>query len=174
MYQIDWNNVEAAFYHIMHDGWVSGRMENKEILVLDGYRVYAPSPDETYKLVDMWTRTSLSERSAGVTTLYQRFDVDWIPIWVMHYGGWYKPQASDFLKCVLRLAYENPPSSFEPPHNFWGCRGPHTSEVNDFVYQNQHVVGPHFSFKSFEGWEQVLLGQERVGYHQYFGMSLVG
>ena len=47
MYQVDWKETETAFYRFMRGGWVSGKPQHEKILVLDGYQVFAPPPDET-------------------------------------------------------------------------------------------------------------------------------
>lgn len=178
MYDVDWTDAERAFYHFMRDGWVSGKPQHQEILALDGYRVFAPPPNERYKLIDMWTRTPLSDYSTGVTTLYQRFDIVWIPIWTMHYGGMYRRDASDVVQSVLRNAYHNPEQ-----HGFCGCRGPRQySFAESYVYNNDFTFPETLEnpFKLFNGREKVvnfrqtgIRGGVEVGYHEYFGKALL-
>lgn len=170
MYDVSWKKAEAAFYGFMRHGWVANHFP-KEVLGVEGYRTFAPPNDGTYKLIDMWTRTPSSDYSAGLTTLYQRTGFDWIPIWAMHYGGWYTQMGSDVVKAALRNAYSDPSDA-----GFRGCRGPQQQEFPELgaLYFNDLEHGG--SFQKFRGTERVITARDSnrlAGEHEYFGMSLV-
>ncbi len=105
MYKINWIDTELFFYRGMSKGWPSGNPQHAEILALPGHRVYRYRENDLL-LVDMWTHTPLSPRSAGTTTIYKRFDIDDHPIWQMHYWGAYEKVERDLVKLALRFGYD--------------------------------------------------------------------
>lgn len=170
--QINWKEAEAAFYGFMRHGWVSSEIIfHQKILALDGHRVFAPASDGTYKLVDMWTRTPSSDYSAGSTTLYTWSGFEWVPIWQMHYGGWYTQHGSDTVKAALRDVFAKPTD-----FGFRGCRGPQHKVFPEYGAVYTNLLEDGGSFQKFRGVEQVTSARHPVepfGEHEYFGMALV-
>lgn len=109
-----------------------------------------------FHLVDMWLVNPHSYNSGGTTTIHW----DGLPIWIMHYGGWYHDAAIDTLRSALKLAYEE--------RQFLGGRGPAFFESNSCRYTN-HVTAN--SFMNFAGTETIVTTTTRraLGTHWYKG-----
>ena len=167
---IDWKEVEAFFYQAMLGGWATG--ENSNVDPYTGYKTFSTRrTDLPYSLVDRWTNTPESDLSSGTTTICwaPRSCPDAIPIWTMHYGGLYVREATTLVKDALKHAYQNPRSM-----PFMGCRGPMGFKSTGIVYQNLVDYQDTVPFRRFSGTEKVVTtGGLQLGYHQYFGMSLI-
>ncbi len=180
---IDWQKVEEFYYWSMYSGWPSGMKPSPS--VIDGYKSFAFS-DGTLRLVDLWSTTPGSTASCGMTTIYldtstpvRSVATKMIPIWSMHYGGYYEKSALPFLQQVLRVAYKHPSDG-----TFYGCRGWNVYATGEFMYRNTLVAPWHHrapeideitaSFRAFSGYEEIF-GKDDVqlGFHQYFGGSLL-
>ena len=173
---IDWNEVEAFFYRGMLDGWASGRKAAQA--PVEGYKCMQHK-EEGFTLLDMWTKASGSMGSSGVTTIYiDSASGSLLPIWTMHYGGWYSDAASELVKTALRVEYE---MQLKTPSLFSGCRGCRVFETNGMNYRNtlqpiKHwwIPGETAHFGAFEGYEKVEKSDETIlGYHKYFGHALL-
>lgn len=184
MYRIDdWNLIERFYYRAMLDGWASGSGEFSQILALPGHHLFQKRQDDLL-LVDMWTHTPMSPRSAGTTTIYKRFDVDDVPIWQMHYWGEYEKAEREFLKFCVRVGYQILLEEMQNRRNpFNGCRGAnlHKEDDGERVYINDPPHGA--TFRRFTGSEMILRDmhadpqrpkdEEILGWHDYAGMALV-
>ena len=126
---------------------------------MPGYKAI-PFRDGKFYLLDLYSKTKDSAKSTGTTTIWH----DDNPIWIMHYGGFYKEEAIGFLQRALAEAYIT--------NRFIGGRGPSLFEDDQFRYENTSVTN---DFSRFRGREDVLKKQssEVMGYHEYWGMSLV-
>ncbi len=112
-----------------------------------------------YKIEDKWNIFSNSQCSDGVTTIYFNDS----PIWRMHYGGHYSEAVIPFLKMVLASSYN--------VRSFRGGRGPFIRANTEYEYHNN----PLGDFYKFSGQEKILDAKSKklLGYHDYFGMSLI-
>ncbi|MFH1423967.1 MAG: DUF5680 domain-containing protein [Candidatus Nealsonbacteria bacterium] len=156
--------LESFYLEAMRHGWAAGakkvsiselpgakaipyRDEKKQLYLLDWY--FAP-------------QNSLNGASAGTTMIWYKG----IPVWLMHYGGRYRKEATPFLKAALTRAYELPV--------FWGGRGlPYDYQGGErLVYINQ--TEKQSSFADFRGEEMIidLLTRTRIGWHTYWGTLL--
>lgn len=169
---IDWASAEQFFYASMLNGWASGASPSYD--VIHGYKSMSSCSD-TYRLVDRWVKVSGHMHSSGVTTLYQfvhfgNVSPVEVPIWTMHYGGWYTDEAAEFVREVLRVTYSNPRKLGGVEK--CGCRGSSTVP-GELMYSN-HLPGGA-TFQDFFGREYVTRRSDgaELGFHQYFGMSLV-
>jgi hypothetical protein len=95
-----------------------------------------------------------------------------IPVWWMTYGGFYKPKTISFLKKVLAKNYRE--------GIFLGGRGPRffLDPETNIVYINNLQDGNNGDFENFAGIEHIydsrITGTNGLlGYHKYFGMSLI-
>ena len=70
------------------------------------------SPDGTLYLIDSCCVNTSTDHSAGTTTI---FECDQ-PVWWMNYVGYYRPDATPYLKAALKFAYGH--------NRFVGGRGP--------------------------------------------------
>jgi hypothetical protein len=154
------DKARAFFFRAMLEGYLSATKPKKNT-PFSGWNTleYKEWP---FSLVDMWNTTFYSSASSGVTTISYMG----IPIWVMHYGGWYEDEAITTLKAALSQNYKH--------GVFIGGRGPMEFEEGDFHYKNQPEVGG-LDFEHFEGCEYMDNTRTRtlVGYHWYRGDWLV-
>lgn len=122
-------------------------------------------------LIDEWNVNRDTNKSTGVTRIWY----DGTLVWYMSYGGYYPNSVTRFLKMALRHQYSCEGS-------FRGGRGPARCVASDLpfseepglVYTNEY----HGNFWHFSGKErifapQVLAGDAVIGYHDYWGMSLL-
>lgn len=173
--EINWAIVEQFYYEAMLSGWSSGK--KPEASPLTGFKQHVYT-DRPLRLVDAWSSTLGSDASSGMTTIYldlgyrQKSAAEYVPIWAMHYSGFYTKEAADFVKHVLVGTYKN-------PNSFHGCRGWEKYERGGLKYENwiedQGIPslkgGPRFEL--FSGHEYVMKGGVCIGYHRYFGESLI-
>ncbi len=114
-------------------------------------------------LLDCYSVTPESTRSAGTTTIW-RADV---PVWVMQYVGQYQKRVIPFLKQALRKTYED--------NLFVGGRGAATYQDDEGLLYMNDVNQTNKLFEKFEGREEIYdtVGNVLLGYHDYRGMMLV-
>ncbi|MFH1632036.1 MAG: DUF5680 domain-containing protein [bacterium] len=154
--------VQAFFFKAMSRGWVGGGTFT-DVLDMPGYKRFVYE-DGDFKLIDQYCTRPGSNRSSGTTIIWHCN----IPIWVMHYGGWYDEFAISIVKEALKKAYGS--------HVFCGGRGLPTEArktgLTHYIYSN---VVRRNDFDCFEGREEVYCVTEYAlkGYHDYWGMSLL-
>lgn len=166
------SEIEAFFLKAMRSGYASGgatktmtlpdmRPSTKEIRFVDG----------DWLLIDEWNVNRDTNKSTGVTRIWH----DGTLVWFMSYGGYYPDSAIKFLKGALRHQYSCVGS-------FSGGRGPARCMVSDMplsdgpdlIYVNEcQGDSGHFSGKERILAPQPLAGEVVVGYHEYWGMSLI-
>lgn len=172
MDQINWCNVEHFFYATM----LKVGYPSEHPTLTDGgngFRLITHASDDLY-FEDRWTRTPESNKSSGTTTIFMRFPqkdnnrpTSYVPIWAMHYGGWYTRGAALFLKEILRTSYETSMVEFR------GCRGPFSQrKETGALYTN--TLHPLSSFTGFRGEECIVSNLGLLsGEHIYFGHALI-
>lgn len=153
--------IQKFFFRAMLRGYVSPDAGKTVIPGMPGYKSVIIDEGE-FRLVDAWCSNTFSQKSAGITTISWRN----YPVWVMNYGGYYPETSSiiSLLKKALRMAYES--------NEFLGGRGIRCAE-KDFFYVNNPLLN---SFSQFRGREEIRFGGENgevVGFHEYWGMSLL-
>ncbi len=180
---IDWKKVEEFYYRSMYYGWPSGKKAGFSLLA--GYRQFSFS-EGSLSMIDQWSSTPGSTASSGMTTIYldlshptRSVSARTFPIWSMHYGGYYADSALPFLQNVLRVSYKAPVVG-----EFYGCRGWDAYASGAFRYRNTLVAPWHHrvpekdevtvDFRAFSGYEEIFGKDDiRLGFHQYFGGSLI-
>ena len=145
------------FFEAMLLGWAAGG-KKKTIPAFPNHKV-VEHIDDNLRLLDMWSETPSSNKSSGSTTIF----LDDIPVWAMHYGGWYTEEAAEIVKAALREAYEK--------NQFFGGRGPIEFVHNGIFYANR----PQGDFNNFSGREELrrIDHSEILGFHEYWGISLL-
>ena len=155
-------DVEMFFFQAMMQGYADNETKRKTVDMLHHKEVDIIQGD--WRCLDRYCVTPLSDKSAGSTTIWYQG----IPVWVMNYGGDYKEEAIDFLKLALRSNYEE--------MIFLGCRGPaiFTHLDNPLIYTNSMSKDSH-GFGDFKGCETIKNKSTytMLGYHEYWGMSLL-
>lgn len=157
-------DAKAVFFKGMLEGYVNKKHSTSNLrsgtVVLPGWKTYKYR-DHGYLLVDMWHTNPNLPHSTGVTILY----FENMPIWVMHYGGWYHDDAISTLRHALKWNYER--------NLFVGGRGPTSFSTTDKTYQNQ--VAESSSFINFDGSESVFDNERNklLGEHWYRGQWLL-
>lgn len=112
-----------------------------------------------WTVTDEWIQIPDVSRSAGITTIYQAG----IPVWIMHYGGWYPDDIIPVVQRALRAAYK--------AARFYGGRGPESFLEGELQYTNCLVDN---RFSAFQGTEYVHDAQKKLrGFHTYFGFALL-
>jgi hypothetical protein len=131
--------AEAYFFKAMRTGYVVGS-KTLNNFPFPGWKTVRHK-DGSFSLTDTWISTPYSNRSSGVTTIYYKD----VPIWVMHYGGWYEKEADYVLRAALKWSYEQ--------GEFTGGRGPEEFETSYMRYTN---VLARNRFVNFEGIEKIV------------------
>ncbi len=154
---MDLAQIEAFFFRAMMAGWATDS-DSSEIDCLPGHKAILYSEGDL-RLLDLYCVNPNSPKTTGTTTIWFKD----VPVWVMHYGGFYKDSAIAILKNALRKTYKD--------GVFVGCRGPMIFQEDSLVYVNRLHIG---NFGKFEGREEVFRPKDGVslGYHEYWGMSL--
>ena len=152
--------IKSFFFEAMVNGYISGGDEIK-ISEIPEYRAI-PFKKGKFYLLDNYLITPYSDKSAGTTTIWY----DDKPVWVMHYGGYYKESAISLLKKALAKTYKS--------SQFFGGRGPLSlsESKNSLIYINYPKIN---DFEKFEGREVIFDTKKNIclGYHEYWGMSLL-
>jgi hypothetical protein len=153
--------LEAVLFDALRVGYVSD--VPPEAIVVDGVRYKRflyKSPCERFTVEDRWI--SMGEiYSAGRTLITEEGQ----SVWIMQYYGWYRAEASDFLKRALRRNYCD--------RVFHGGRGRSVFTVGRKQYTNAVECGSNFW--RFNGREAVMdcRTATALGEHRYHGGILV-
>ena len=155
---MDLEKIQAFFFQAMVEGWATC---DQKIMIAEmpGYKAI-PFRDGKLSLLDNYCVNPNSPYSAGTTTIWHQD----LPVWLMNYGGWYDKRAIAFLKRALSQTYN--------AHQFVGGRGPLVYTEGNLIYVNHVRLN---DFRKFEGHEEELDADigESLGFHQYWGMSLI-
>src|SRR3989344_2393627 len=157
-------DIQKFFFYAMMQGY-AGNAPKAKAPGMPGYKeIDVISISESWRCLDRYCVTPLSNKSAGTITICCQNDSGW----VLHYGGEYSEEVIDFLKIALRANYEK--------EIFLGCRGPEYMESQDgknLCYTNSLFEGSK-TFAAFNGFESIRdLDNRLLGYHGYMGMSLL-
>lgn len=161
--RIDWKEVQRFFFRAMVEGWAA-KGSKAEPPDMPGYKeIYFQEGD--FQLVDLWCAISGQTRSAGTTTIW----IGQRPIWVMQYGGWYRPEAIPTVRGALLSAYKG--------EIFMGGRGSITFSLPEsphLEYRNRVNMNDLFQFSGTEYvWDKRGNQEKKIGLHYYSGMALV-
>jgi hypothetical protein len=157
---VDMDAIKAFFFEAMLQGWVNPKSHAEPVEGMPGYKGYEYRKGGLY-LRDVFIVNPETGKSAGNTTIL----LDDNPVWVMHYGGMYPKAVINIVKIALTRAYKQ--------EQFCGGRGVICLNVAiPFGYFNHINKG---TFEDFCGRESVYHEENKqvVGYHDYWGMSLV-
>ena len=158
-------NIELFFYEAMLAGYAVEGTKKAKVVDMPGYKEIRYENGK-WLLVDRWCVNPQSDKSAGTTTIWHEGE----PIWFMSYGGYYPEHYIPVLKKALRLTYEK--------KTFKGGRGESGGDFEAGVLYINIVEQPS-DFSHFKGREEIIARPdatciaEVVGYHEYWGMSLV-
>ncbi len=144
--------IQDVFFCGMREGWAFG------------YEPAQKGPEQFYRyvtgsweLIDGYEAGLPDHYSVGQTTI--RYCG--VPVWVMHYFGYYHPAVIDCVKLALRDCYVR--------NFFWGGRGPAKFTHLGLTYLN-HVSLAALEFQRFSGQEEVLHPHGfQLGFHCYHG-----
>lgn len=155
----DERTLKGVLFSAHNQGYTSDK--KPEILMVNDVRMkrfrYA-SLCGRFVVEDTWHSTG-GMHSAGSTLIIE----DGQPAWIMQRYGWYRPEASGFLKRALGANYRK--------RTFHGGRGPAVFTVGSLRYINAPENGSTFS--RFSGREGVLQrGSYAMGEHFYQGGTL--
>lgn len=154
-------HAKEFFFTAMLVGYVSG---NKKFIrkTNDGHIVIEVIKGK-FKLVDSYFKNPHSIFSSGTTTIYY----DGVPVWIMHYGGWYIKEVIPFLKMNMETCYR--------AKIFHGGRGILNYKGEGYIYKNNVYDEEHTSFEEFSGREEITKEgtKQLLGCHNYFGRKLV-
>lgn len=154
---------EYFFRAMLESGFVSDIKPARD-QPMPGWKKIDHNPfqmDGYLHLADMWHTTPDSDWSSGITMIYWK----WYPVWVMHYGGWYKEQVIPSLRAALKYSYER--------GEFIGGRGPMFYRADNVVYTNE-AAGSFFNFSGREIISADTSTGTMLGTHWYQGMWLLG
>lgn len=155
-------NIEDIFWQAVCQGWGSGDVEKQQIPALPRYKTI-PFGSGRFSVLDNYCTTPLNDKSAGFMTIW----FEYIPVWTMSYGGRYPKRVIPFLKLALQSAIVR--------RDFVGCRGPFHFTHKDYPnlsYIN-NLSDHKRKFSNFSGQEIIRENGLVVGYHDYWGMSLI-
>lgn len=146
--------TQEFFFTAMAAGFAAG-VEPQHNQPLPGWEMMEYRKN-SFHLVDMWLYNPYTYNSTGTTTILWNE----IPIWVMHYGGWYHESAIETLREALKSAYET--------KRFRSGRGPGVFETEYYRYINSFTKN---DFTSFFGTEKIVTisGNQLLGTHWYRG-----
>ena len=159
--ELDLSHVEALFFTAMQTGYAGEGPEQLGLIDWPGHKEIRYE-DGDFVLVDRWAVNPGSKKSAGTTTIWYQNK----PVWFMSYGGFYPQEMIHFLKAALRMQYCT-------NGHFNGGRGPKLigDRAAGRIYRNQPVQN---DFGHFSGREEIVdLHTGKIGYHDYWGMSLI-
>jgi hypothetical protein len=156
--------VKDIFLDAMLNGWAHPNTHKGTIEGLPGSTCIKFEKDG-FAVIDCYYSNPGSDLSSGHTLIAY----EGIPVWAMHYDGFYKKQAMPFLMAALLDAYV--------ARQFIGGRGAacRSFDGGRLVYVNE--VDEASCFASFSGKEYVYgySGPDRIclGTHRYFGHALI-
>ncbi len=156
--------AQAVFSIAMRVGYAGGigKIQKTTIPGIPGSKCITwQSIDGRWKVVDTYVVNRESFDSSGMTVIA----FEGAPIWVMHYGGFYKDEAIPFLKKCLAAAYK--------ASLFNGGRGPQEMREGNLRYSNLSSGG---TFRLFEGKESIEDMRDEgpvLGVHWYRGGMLL-
>lgn len=157
---MDIETIEQFFFEMMPKGWISGKTP-QPIPGLPLFKGFIFSRGGL-TLTDAWTTNQATKRSFGFTIIQESQT-----LWFMTYGGTYPNEVISLVKEACDRAYDE--------KVFYGGRG---SLVPLFTPDGRLKYDNNFegNFSFFTGEESVIDNNNniRVGWHQYFGMSLLG
>lgn len=159
--QPDLKAVQDVFFDAMAVGWAGGVSKKGTIVEFLGSRTITFVSGH-FRVVDFFLTTPDSDMSTGVTMIWYQG----VPVWVMHYGGWYVEAAISFLKLVLHQAYD-------VDRCFYGGRGPCSMQVGGLRYANRIRVNDFINFLGEEDIVDTNDHDRLLGHHWYRGMSLL-
>jgi len=149
--------IRELFFDAMEKGYANPKAQKKTIAALPRSKMTLHQKDDLM-LIDIWFTTNWSNKSFGSTIIFYKKN----PVWFMCYAGEYKPEAIPFLKQVLHHSYSR--------KKWHGGRGvPSYHDANLHYANNQNRSG----FEDFNGKESIYKMQESLGWHRYWGMSLL-
>lgn len=155
----DLGAIKTAFFDAMVHGYADPNTKKAPVPGLPGSKSIMYQSGE-FVVMDCYFVREGSNVSSGFTLITK----DGIPVWVMHYGGWYEKEAIPFLKSALMAAYQE--------GEFFGGRGPveFMDKKEVFIYKNAGSFGDS-SFSDFRGSEKIfeLHTGRTFGTHEYFG-----
>ncbi len=163
---MDIKRIKAFFFEAMRQGWAMP-VPKTPIPGLPGSKSI-PFCSGEYYLLDYYFVVPGSKSSYGTTVIW----VAEKPVWVMHYGGWYKEEVIPFLKRALMRNYID--------NIFFGGRGPARLEGEDHTLQYLNEVERN-DFGNFNGHEHIVSTSDQsgtplgclAGEHRYFGGLLL-
>ncbi|MEK7150270.1 MAG: DUF5680 domain-containing protein [Patescibacteria group bacterium] len=152
-------DVKKVFFEAGACGWSSDAQKIKSLEFPGSKIIRFVSGD--FRVIDCYVVNQNSDISAGTKTIWVKDQ----PVWIMHYGGWYKKEAIPFLKSCLQRAYVE-------ERRFYGGRGPYFVHDKKFAYVNKIERN---DFADFAGEERIFyyVSEQPLGYHWYRGMSLL-
>lgn len=153
------NGAYDLFFRAMAAGWVVGAQETA-VPDMPGYReISYQEVGSPFRLTDRFSVIPGSPKFDGTTTIWHND----VPVWVMHYWGFYEEAANKFLKSVLLRAYRD--------KEFFGGRGRKVAQEGPFLYLNHTQLE---DFRSFSGREEVIntVAGGVLGSLDYSGMWL--
>lgn len=156
--------IQNFFFDAMLHGWAAG-VEARLVPNMPRYQEI-PYQRGDFSMVDRWCSGSGGKFSGTKTIDYQS-----VPVWQMHYAGWYEEGVISFLKFVLFDTYQG--------SKFLGGRGTYAliDRGKHLAYANQPE--PRSSFLEFSGQEFIrhtkgtTVETKQKGECRYFGMSLI-
>jgi len=95
----DLRGIEHAFFEAMASGYAQN-VKKDTIDCLPHSKVIAFELGD-YMVVDFYFTTPRSDKGVGQTVIWHQN----VPVWTMHYGGWYAKIAIPFLRECLHRAY---------------------------------------------------------------------
>jgi hypothetical protein len=152
-------SVEDAFFAAMADSYAEASPPATALPRLPGaHATYFVHGD--FKVTTCSMTTPYSDKNSATIGIWYKEQF----VWTMSYGGSYPDAVIPFLKKCLRRAYVD-------ERQFFGGRGPAYERDQGFIYVNKVKRS---GFANFYGEEQVLdFNRKCIGYHQYWGMSLL-
>ncbi len=156
--------VKDFFFEAMADGYAASKTA-AVIPQVPGSKLIGYQMGQ-FRLLDTWISFEGSIHSTGITLIWYTENGQEIPVWAMHYGGYYVERAIPFLKECLASAYRQ--------QLFFGGRGPtwYKDEETSLLYINQPNKG-HFG--NFKGEENIYDQKNNLllGHHWYRGHYLI-
>ena len=155
--------VKDVFFEAMCAGYVSEqKIQKQHTLEFPGCKCIEFVKDK-FRVQDNYCVSSTNDMSSGCITIWHED----VTIWTMSYGGCYPKKYIPFLKHALKSAYTI--------RYFNGGRGPYLLRDQigweSLVYRNNVATKSDFSL--FSGMEHIEDDNKVVGFHYYFGMSLI-